>query len=534
MNKSLIRKSFSVLFCIVFCLSSTITSFAKEVKIRDIVVDDLTAAESNETEEAVLAESSSAYNLESSPDSGFSSIETEKQISIPTDELNKTTTESITIAEEKEPLNPMSTNTPPVAGLTYLIANPESLLNGNITTDTIIYWLWEDEVQKYTYDPDGDAIDQILTDGINEFIVANVTLNDVIVGFATQITVAGEYQFLYQAVDEHGAASNILQYNIEVEPADGNKRPVCIISASSSNPATGENVTIDWSNSQDPDGDNLLNVKVKVYDSVGNYQYVTTASPYYAGMTDSGILLKFSEAGSYSVWTSLSDDKNAWSNWSIIDLTVTDRITYQFKDVCLTTTDPSSQYPTLLTWCNYEMSLHYKDQKGPVELYKLTTQNTIPSEFKGRTILDRDWEVYGYVMSNKDTPLANAEVKITIPLFGGNHDFNTTVRTNSKGRFYFQCTPNNWYSGWNAYQSPDGGLSGEVTKWARYGNYLNTTWFGASNLYLTCSFVPDRKSFPVVATTGDIQAKVLAHKWVNVKIPDASEPNGYRYIWVEF
>ena len=33
-------------------------------------------------------------------------------------------------------------NTPPVADLSYMVANQDTLLDGSFTTDTIIYWLW--------------------------------------------------------------------------------------------------------------------------------------------------------------------------------------------------------------------------------------------------------------------------------------------------------------------------------------------------------------------------------------------------------
>ncbi len=46
-------------------------------------------------------------------------------------------------ANGEEGLNALSDtgNTKPVAGLSYMVANPDTLLNGSFTTDTIIYWL---------------------------------------------------------------------------------------------------------------------------------------------------------------------------------------------------------------------------------------------------------------------------------------------------------------------------------------------------------------------------------------------------------
>lgn len=79
-------------------------------------------------------------------------------------------------------------NTAPVSGLTNRVANPETMLNGKLTTDTIVYWLWYDGETHYSYDPDGDEITNYLIGGVNSYILGNVTLNDEVVGFATQIT----------------------------------------------------------------------------------------------------------------------------------------------------------------------------------------------------------------------------------------------------------------------------------------------------------------------------------------------------------
>ena len=46
--------------------------------------------------------------------------------------------------KEEEMLSAISVtaNAKPVAGLSYMVANQDTLLNERITTDTIIYWLW--------------------------------------------------------------------------------------------------------------------------------------------------------------------------------------------------------------------------------------------------------------------------------------------------------------------------------------------------------------------------------------------------------
>lgn len=52
----------------------------------------------------------------------------------------------------------VDTENTPVADLSYMVANQDTLLDGSFTTDTIIYWLWSNGTTDYTYDPDGDEI----------------------------------------------------------------------------------------------------------------------------------------------------------------------------------------------------------------------------------------------------------------------------------------------------------------------------------------------------------------------------------------
>lgn len=98
----------------------------------------------------------------------------------------------------------LGTNQPPVAELQPVILNPDSLINGQITTNTQIAWLWSYDGIDYTYDPDGDSISDMQIGGISNSDIIGMMHGDI--GFATQFTVAGQYQlpFKYRMQMVHG------------------------------------------------------------------------------------------------------------------------------------------------------------------------------------------------------------------------------------------------------------------------------------------------------------------------------------------
>ncbi len=96
--------------------------------------------------------------------------------------------------------------TAPTAGLVPWILNEESLVDGQITTDTIIVFFYDDA------DEDGDTIVNRYVDGS----AVNFILGEVDGGFAMQITVAGSYQLLYQVEDSAGEFSRAIGYTIDV------------------------------------------------------------------------------------------------------------------------------------------------------------------------------------------------------------------------------------------------------------------------------------------------------------------------------
>lgn len=207
-------------------------------------------------------------------------------------------------------------NSAPVAGLTNMVVNPETMLNGKPTTETVVYWLWYDGETRYSYHPDGYEIVDYFLGGIDTYIIGQVTLEDEIIGFATQITKAAEHDLYFQVVDENGNFSEELDLVLEVEPSDGNTRPVCHIITATQTPYKNDNVFFDWSTSSDADGDQITGAEVKVYHN-GGYEKITANSRYYSSMSNYGITLTFPDTGIYEIWISLSDSKNAWSNWAI-------------------------------------------------------------------------------------------------------------------------------------------------------------------------------------------------------------------------
>ncbi|MEJ8555022.1 hypothetical protein, partial [Tepidibacter sp. Z1-5] len=102
------------------------------------------------------------------------------------------------------------TNRAPVAELQYMILNPESVIDGKITTDTQISWLWLYNNQSFVYDPDGDEIADIDVSGINEDdIIQTLDGGTEFQGFATQFKSPGKYTLEFKIQDNQGLWSNV-------------------------------------------------------------------------------------------------------------------------------------------------------------------------------------------------------------------------------------------------------------------------------------------------------------------------------------
>lgn len=106
------------------------------------------------------------------------------------------------------PESEIATMTIPVAGLIPIIMNEETLINGEISTDTWIAFLFNDS------DADGDDIVQRYVGGNAANFIIGMLTGDI--GFVVQCTVPGTYQLLYQVEDSAGEFSQIIRFNFDV------------------------------------------------------------------------------------------------------------------------------------------------------------------------------------------------------------------------------------------------------------------------------------------------------------------------------
>lgn len=211
-------------------------------------------------------------------------------------------------------------NSAPVAGLAYIVANTDSLVNDKLSTETIIYWLWSDGTNNFTYDPDGDEIANYVVGGINDYIIGSVKLGSKICGFATQITEAGQHNLTFYVTDVNGKKSNTISEWINIEPADGNSRPICLVRQPSNlTPKINERVIFNFADSYDPDHDRITDVRYRISNDMG---YEHNFGDYHVITNENGMVLKFPEEGTYEIMLSVSDSKGAWSNWSVTTVEV--------------------------------------------------------------------------------------------------------------------------------------------------------------------------------------------------------------------
>lgn len=228
--------------------------------------------------------------------------------------------DGISFENEGEISTYSSSNSAPVAGLTVKVGNTDSLLDGNATTETILLWLWKDGGTTYTYDPDGDEITSYVVNGIYEYIIGTVSLGGEPVGFATKITEAGPHNLSFYVTDSYGNKSNVVTATMTIEPADGNKRPKCVLQSTVAPYYEGSNIIFDWSLSYDEDSDDkITGARVRVYTDDG-YEDVVEGSQYYvkSDLINEKIAaaIRFNKAGTYTVGISVCDSHNAWSDWT--------------------------------------------------------------------------------------------------------------------------------------------------------------------------------------------------------------------------
>ncbi|AGF54333.1 hypothetical protein [Clostridium saccharoperbutylacetonicum] len=213
----------------------------------------------------------------------------------------------------------VNTDAKPIADLKYVIMNPDSIKNGQITTDTQIAWLWSYNGENYTYDPNGYAITNMSLDGIpsiSDSILGSLTGN---IGFATQFKTPGEYIMKFKCMNDHNVWSDEWSISIPVEPVGNNTRPECTINYSTASGDTDTQFVFSWANSTDKDAnDSIKDAQGLVIKDNQSYPL----SKYITYQEQSLCAAKFTDPGNYTLMFRVSDTNNAWSNWVVLNITV--------------------------------------------------------------------------------------------------------------------------------------------------------------------------------------------------------------------
>ncbi len=320
-------------------------------------------------------------------------------------------------------------NTPPVAELYAVILNPESVVNGNLTTATQIAWLWEYGDQHFTYDPDGDEIVSRSLNGVSSSDILGYLSGDI--GFVTQFQTPAQYIMTFQVQDENGAWSNVAQYMFAIEPTDGNTRPVCSIGISSSSIFINQYMMISWADSSDPDtGDSVDGFAgVAILNGVS-----TNLSNYLVQLGDDYCVLAFPNYGAYQIRVHVCDTHGAWSNWFTFNLTVHD-----VEATNVVVTGDTLTQATYSYWVNQAQAVNCDpipaSDEGARYLLDNFGTHSLPSALYPKHIMSGNFTVSGTLVNESGAPIANKEVHIKIaPSL-----MDKTVTTNSSG--YFSYTP---------------------------------------------------------------------------------------------
>lgn len=373
-----------------------------------------------------------------------------------------------------------SANTPPVAGLVYIVLNPETLKNGQFTSDTMIAWLWSYNGENYTYDPDGDAITNISIGGIPaSAVIGNLEGN---IGFVTQFSTPAQYSMTYQVQDARGAWSNTLQIVLNIEPNGSNSRPVgqAVFVPSSGKLTTKSSAMISWANYTDPDsGDYIADVRGNVYLDDGS---VKNISNYITDIDNSSkqLTLRFPSAGSYEVWFSASDRYGAWSDWSLFTYTVTVAPKAQLSNL-----NYSQQYGG-----NAVAGAYWFDQ---THAFDVTSNGQSAADYlaqygqssfplSSRNYVGGGWYVSGTFKYDDGTPVANRQVRISI---SSGYDFSKDVTTDANGNFRMDVSLGEYFSAIYGPNYGSGGMYGSLVGTSHYSSRGTSSYVNAI-LYISC------------------------------------------------
>lgn len=155
--------------------------------------------------------------------------------------------------------------TAPTANLVPVIVNEDSLLDGQITTETWIAFFYNDA------DDDEDTIVARYVDGS----AVDYILGEIDGGFVVQITAPGTYYLYYQVEDSAGEYSRVVGYSIDViEASVDEKYQVFEGSFTSAEDSATYNFSIDFSQMDSAAiclvRTGYVGTSIKVYDENGN------------------------------------------------------------------------------------------------------------------------------------------------------------------------------------------------------------------------------------------------------------------------
>lgn len=376
----------------------------------------------------------------------------------------------------------MAENQPPVAELRTSILNPESMVNGKFTTETQIAWLWSYNGQNFTYDPDGDAIADIKIGGIaNADILGTLEGN---IGFVTQCKTAAQYQLSFQVQDARGAWSNVAKYAFNIEPADGNTRPTCQIRHTENNLIPKQLIMLSWATSFDSDpGDKLTSVSCYLLkDGV-----LTDPKDYIYQQDNESMFFSFPTTGKYEIWMRVCDSHNAWSDWIVVPVTVSNASISNITVEGAIAPDAPANY-----WVDNFRAKEVDDgqisEEGVMVLCRDFGSHDYPSDLPRKVILSNSFSVSGKVTNNAGTPVSNATVYIYMPVTHS-RALGATVSTDANGNFVYSPNGKEYWvalgyansaSNVDVYNAGD--RTGRETRYIHFSTSLGTNFFYPTTL----------------------------------------------------
>lgn len=169
-------------------------------------------------------------------------------------------------------------NHAPVAGLQYAVLNPDSLVNGEFTTETQLAFFWKWDNTLYTYDIDeGDTITAYIGGVPLENCYSLGGADEDYEGFAVLNLTPGDYELFFYVVDNHGAKSNVtsLAFSI-VDVTEQPSDDVLVFEDSLASETDVKTYTIPVDFTKTPEVDFCLirtgasGLKMTIFDEAGN------------------------------------------------------------------------------------------------------------------------------------------------------------------------------------------------------------------------------------------------------------------------